>query len=277
MKKVSIILLIFVSLQCFGQDTILQKETDLVVKSYCKYSRDGFYYRGRMIGYIQVDRILSLKKYANEILSCYDTKTFDLGDYYIMCFFDSIPQSIVDTAFAYSNSFANLPLIFRAKYGGDTIVIENLLDKIEKYFFSENKDEISDKERKSYEYISYLFLLNSERAKNILYRIMESTKYTTHYQYGMQYYKISLSYIAIQNFLWFYPPDKPISSINPEQFKVYDGHPIFSVKDINKSEFEQYKKDVEKYIYHITNKKLKINTPFFNLGEYLIGIRYSED
>jgi len=188
-----------------------------------------------------------------------------------MCFFDSVPKSIVDTALTYSNKYINLPLIFKAKYGGETIVTENLLDEIEKYFFSENIDKIFDDEAKSYKYISYLFLLNSERAKNILCRIVESTKYTEDNLYdGRQHYKISLSYIAIQNFLWFYPRDKPISNIDPKQFEVSEGHPVFSVMDINQSEFNQYKKDVEKYISMKENKKITINTSFFNLGEYRV-------
>jgi len=272
MKKISIILFIFVSVQSFGQDTILQKQTDLVVKSYCDHSSDGLYYKGRMVGYIQVDRILSLKKYANEILSCYNPKTFTLGDYYIMCFFDSVPRSIVDTALFYSNKYVNLPLIFRAKYGGDTIVVENLLNEIEKYFFNNNKDEISEQVMgDSYKYISYLFLLNLERAKSILYRIIESTKYTKRNKYdGRQDYKIALSYIAIQDFLLFYPPNEPVSNINPKQFEVDEGKPIFSVKDINQAEFKQYKRDIEKYIYHITKKRLRIKTSFFNLGEYRV-------
>ena len=111
MKKISILLLVFVSVQCFGQDIIRQKRIDMMVKSFCDRSYN--YDIDRMLLYTQVDRILSLKEYANEILSCYNPKTFDLGDYYIMCFFDSIPQSVVDTAFAYSNKYAGEALFNR--------------------------------------------------------------------------------------------------------------------------------------------------------------------
>ena len=274
MKKVSILLLVLVSIQCFGQDTFIQKRIDLIAKSYCDNSTGGADYKNRIARYNEVDKILLLKKYANEILSCYNPKTFDNTDYYIMSFFDSIPKSIVDSAFTYYK-ITNLPIIFKAKYGADVIVAENLLNEIEEYFFSKNADKIFDKERKSYNYISYLFLINSERAKNILYRIMESTKYTENNIYdGRQNYKISLSYIAIQNFLWFYPPEKPISNIDPKQFEVAEGYPIFSIEDINKYEFEQYKRDVENYIYAKENEKITINTPFFNLGEYRVEKYY---
>ena len=267
MKKISILLLALVSVQCFGQDTFQQKQIVLIVKSYCDHSAGGADYKRRIVRYNEIDEILSLKKYANEILSCYNPKTFDRNDYYIMSFFDSIPKSIVDTALVYGN----LPLIFRAKYGCDTIVADRLLDEIEKYFFNENTDKISDKEWNSYFYISYLFLLDSEKAKNILYRIIESNKYTENNQYdGRQHYKVSLSYIAIKDFLWFYPPDEPVSDIDPVQFEVDEGKPIFSVEDMDISKFEQYKRDVERYIYTKENKKITINTPFFNLGEYRV-------
>jgi len=273
MKKVYILLFFLVSVQCFGQNTIiLQKQTDLIVKSFIDHSSDGIYYKKWIVRYNEIDGILSLKKYAKEIFSCYNPKTFTLDDYYIMCFFDSVPKSIVDTALTYSKKYINLPLIFKAKYGCDTIVTENLLDEIEKYFFSDTKDEISEVVMgTSHKYISYLFLINSEKAKNILYKIMESKKYTKRNKYdGRQDYKVSLSYIVIQYFLCFYPPDKPVSDINTKQFEVDEGHPIFSVQDINQSEFEQYKKDVEKYIYLKENKKITINTSFFNLGEYRV-------
>jgi len=267
MKKIYILLFALVSIQCFGQDTFSQKITDLIIKSYRDRSADGAYYKEWIIRCNKIDRILLLKKYADDILSCYNPKTFDNTDYYIMSFFDSIPKSIADTALVYGN----LPLIFKARYGGDTIATENLLDDIEKYFFKDNKEEICDEERYSYYYIGYLFLLNSEKAKNILYKIMESTKYTKRNPCDAKYqYEVSLSYIAIQDFLWFYPPEKSISSINPKQFEVDEGHPILSVKDINQSEFEQYKRDVEKYIYLKENKKITINTLFFNFGEYPI-------
>jgi len=267
MKKINILLLVLVSVQCFGQETFRQKQIDLIAKSYCDSSVSNFDYKSRILRYNIIDEILSLKKYANEILSCYNPKTFDRNDYYIMSFFDSIPKSIIDSVLTHPN----LPSIFRAKYGSDTIVAENLLNEIKKYFFSEDNEEISDERRYSYYYIGYLFLLNSEEANNILYRIIESKKYTKRNQYDVrQNYNVSLSYIAIQDFLWFYPPDEPISDIDPIKFEVKEGHNIFSIEDINQSEFEQYKRDVEKYIYIKKNKKITINVSFFNLGEYRV-------
>jgi hypothetical protein len=220
-----------------------------------------------MIHFQEIRKIRLLKNYSKEIYDSYDVNSFNENDYYILCFFDDIPSMIIDTAL----HKGRINLIFRAKYENGT-ERQKLLDRIEKYFFDNRQDEISDLEGMSYRYISFLFLLNNDKkAKKILYKILKSTKYTTKNLYdGRQNYKISLSYIAINYYLAFYPPNHSISTINPIQFEIEEGKPILSEKDINKAKFEHYKKDIEKYISEREKDKIIINTKFFNLGEYVI-------
>jgi hypothetical protein len=266
--KYFFLLLIFISINSVGQNKIDrdQKDIELIISSYKKHSYASENIKQTMVRYRDINKILLLKNYSNEIVESFDVKYFDEKDYYFLCFLNSLPDSIINMALKNKST----PLIFKAKYG-DSICTQKLLDQIEQYFFADNNEEINDTERLSYAYISYLYLLNTDRAKNILYKVFETTKYTTTNLYdGRQDYRISLSYIAIGYYMNFNPPNCSISNINPQQFEVLEGKPIFSENEINQEDFNQYKRDVETYISQMEKHKVEIKTTFFNIGEYRI-------
>ena len=160
-----------------------------------------------------------------------------------------------------------------AKYG-DSTSLQLVLSQVKKCFFSNTSDEIIKDANVNWPtLIAYLLLIRSEESLALFYQLLESTEYGYYWRDARQTYKISVAYIAVQIYLAIYPPEKPVSKINTEQFEVYN-RLIESINDINQADFKQYVADVEKYISRREKRKVKIKTRYFYLGEYIVGKYY---
>jgi hypothetical protein len=272
--KIIFAIIFFICFKSFGQDIKTtrnlqnEKDVNLIVESYEGHLEKGKGIKQQMAHRYDISKILLLKDYANEIIKSFNAKFFDNTDYYFLCFFDSVPDSIIKIALKQNMT----PLIFKAKYG-DSSFAEKLLSEIDRYFFANDKEEVPRKYESPYQRIIDLLLLKDKypKAKEILCKVLQSTKYTKEDMYdARQVYKISISYIAIDFYLKFYPSPRSISKIDPYEFEVTDEKSILSENDINIPNFNQFKADFEKYFYQKEGEKININAKFFNIGEYTI-------
>jgi hypothetical protein len=217
----------------------------------------------------EIGKTILMRQYKDRILQNYDSTYFEYTDYYLLCFLGSLPDSIVKVGM----NQKNVHPLFRAKYG-DSTSLQQVLSQVKNCFFSNTNDEIiKDTNVKWPTLIAYLLLIRSKESLELFYQLLESTKYGHDWNDARQTYKISVAYTAIQVYLALYPPEKPFSRIDTEQFEIYK-HPIESIGDINQADFKQYVADIEKYISRKEKHKVKIKTKYFHLGEYIVGKYY---
>ena len=214
-----------------------------------------------------IEKIMLLTKYKEQILHNYDSTYFQYSDYYFLCFLGTLPDSVVRVGM---NS-RNVPSVFKAQHG-DTASLNTILLEAKQCFLSNTSDEIVNVDNINWPtIISNLLLIHDKKTLAFFYEILKSTKFGDLWCDGVQNYKISVAYIAIQVYLSMYPPKSPISKIDPIQFEVAEGYPINSIKDIDTIKFNQYIKDVEKYISSKEKQNIMIKTKYFHLGEYNPG------